>query len=123
MNNPHESKLWAGYFLVMCAVVVLDALFGDHGIASVVNTILSGVSLVGLWGYISKKALGSPAVWRLMLAFQVLGTAVLLVVALAAHAPVWVPAIGFAFAFPLLLALYRYAFRSRAIWATSSAES
>ncbi|MFO1474274.1 MAG: hypothetical protein U1F20_07090 [Lysobacterales bacterium] len=116
MYSPQNSKLWAGYFLLLCAFFVLGLLAGTHNLISLINNILTGISLVGLWGYLSQKAIGSRLMWAAMLVMQSLGVIATLLMLLASDMPLAFSIFASAFTFPLLLALFRYVFRSPNIW-------
>ncbi len=75
MSDPQNSKLWAAYFALMCVVFVAGLLFGSKSVVSLINSVLTGISLVGLWGYISQKAIGNRVTWAVMFVVQVLGAA------------------------------------------------
>ena len=122
MQSPQDSKLWAGYFLLLCAFFVLGLLAGSHSLVSLINSILTGISLVGLWGYVSQKAIGSRLVWATMLVMQSFSWIATLLVLLALDAPVALTIFVSAFTCPLLLALFRYAFRSPNLWSAKAAE-
>lgn len=116
MSNPQNSKLWAGYFLLLCVTSVLGLLVGLHSLISLVNSILTGISLVGLWGYLSQKRIGSRLIWATMFLIQAVGAIAVLLRPFFSDLPIVFGAVIFAFTFPLLLALFRYAFRSPSIW-------
>ena len=51
--SPQNSKLWALISLLLCVFFVLGLLAGTHNLISLINNILTGISLVG--GVISAK--------------------------------------------------------------------
>ena len=122
MSNPQDSKLWAAYFLLMCICFVFGLFFGAKNIASLVNSVLTGVSLIGVWGYISQKAIGSKVIWAVMFVLQLLGAiATLLMLFTSSQLPVGILLFGVTLTLPLLIGLFRYAFRSNGIWLSSVA--
>jgi hypothetical protein len=123
MSNPQKSKAWAAYFLLMCVVFVLGLFSGTQSVASLVNSILTGVSLIGLWGYMSQEAIGPRAVWAVLFFAQVLGVVATSLLLFFSSLPAAIPVIAAALTLPLLVALFRYAFRSRNIWPAGTAEA
>lgn len=116
MGNPQDSKSWAGYFLLLCVTFVLGLFLGSHGPVTLINSILTGIGLVGLWGYLSQKAIGWRLFWAVMFVMQSLGTLAVLLLPLVSDLPLVLVVIVFVLTSPLLLALFRYAFRSPHIW-------
>ena len=121
MGNPQDSKLWAGYFLLLCVAFALGLFVGSHGPVTLINSILTGISLVGLWGYLSQKAIGWRFVWAAMFVVQSLGAFAVLLLPFVSDLPAILVVIVFVFTCPLLLALFRYAFRSPGIWLQEAA--
>jgi hypothetical protein len=96
--------------------------FGTKNIASFVNSVLTGVSLIGVWGYISQKAIGSRVIWAVMFVVQLLGAvATLLMLFTSNQMPLAILLFVVALTLPLLIGLFRYAFRSNGIWLSSGA--
>jgi hypothetical protein len=122
MSNPQDSKPWAAYFVLMCIFFVVGLFFGTKNIASFVNSVLTGVSLIGVWGYISQKAIGSRVIWAVMFVVQLLGAvATLLMLFTSNQMPLAILLFVVALTLPLLIGLFRYAFRSNGIWLSSGA--
>ena len=116
-SDPRESKLWATYFFLLFALCVLEILFGRKDPASLVNDVLTGLCLVGLWGYISQKPIGSQTAWIVMFFLQIAGLIFTWVVSTAARVPIAISLGATILVVPLLYALYRYGFRSAGLWA------
>jgi len=121
-TNSHIWKnLWWAYFILL-ALVLVRSLFSIHSSLDAVSAVFNGLGLIGLWGYLRGVAIGWRMLWSIYLAlfvismiFGIAGTALF-----AAKSGSVVSYSMFValilLAIPQCLALWRYAFRSRAIW-------
>lgn len=123
-GNHNPSTAWWLYFALMLALVVLSLLSGPASPLDVVFGIVNAVALAGLWGYIRQVAVGSCMFWAGYFVLSVLLNLASLLVNIATAEGSGVPfaiiALSAALVLPLHIALWRYAFCSRAAWAQAS---
>ena len=127
--------LWKLYFGVMTLFIVgcfIGMLFGKpqdvYPIADNIGLSVWMVQLIGLFGYVFRKPLLTVAIWRALFPVFVLNLVAAVIISvyrLSLLQPISflsafiVMVICFVVPFfPLLLANYRYAFRSQNIWST-----
>jgi hypothetical protein len=115
------QNLWWAYF-VLLVLVFVRSLFNIHSPPDVIWTIFDGFGLVGLWGYLRCMAIGLRAFWAIYLALLMIQVicAVAGIALFAAKSDTVMSyamlAALFLLAIPQCFAIWRYAFRSRAIW-------
>jgi hypothetical protein len=121
-TNSHTwQNLWWAYF-VLLALVFVRSLFGIHSPLDVFSAIFDGFGLVGLWGYLRGTAIGWRMFWAIYFALLVVqvicgvGGIALFAVQSGTVMSYAMLAALILLVIPQCLALWRYAFRSRAIW-------
>ena len=120
-NSRTWQSLWWAYFFLL-ALIFVRSLFNIHSPLDMLAAILDGFGLVGLWGYLRGIAIGWRVFWGIYLALflielacGVAGTA-LFAAKSGAVMPYLLVIALLLLAAPQCLALWRYAFRSGAIW-------
>lgn len=138
-HDPRPSPLWWGYLAlvaVMAALNLADLVtqgsFGSFGAMLLSAALLShdAICIAGLYAYIRAIPLFVPAVWRVMLTLMIAR----MLVVVSFLAPNLVPwegsgeqyialggLAGLIFWTPMLIVLWRLAFRSRHVWDTAPA--
>lgn len=119
--SEKKSKWWSVYFSLMSLAFVASLLLGNHPPIRFLTYIFNGLGLVGLWGYISDKALGWRVFWIVYLVFSIALAALNFVPSLwdgLQHDLPWLSLLLVAvlIQLPGWIALWRYAFRSPHIW-------
>ena len=115
------QNLWWAYF-VLLALVFVRSLFDIHSPLDAFSAIFDGFGLVGLWGYLRRITIGWRMFWVIylvLLAVQVACGVAGIALYAAKSGTVTSYAMLAALilvVIPQCLALWRYAFRSRAIW-------
>jgi hypothetical protein len=124
MDPEKKQFAWWYYFWLLVVFAVLSPLLFE-GLEDWLYWLVSLVPLAGLWGYLKRRPLGHRYFWAAYFVLSILNIAYG-VVLLAQLPSDWRMASAAAFvvcyvlAFPLLLALWRYSFRSPGIWRTSA---
>lgn len=122
------SWLWWAYFSLRSVGFFVSSIMGPGSVVGFVLTLMSGFSLVGLWGYLTSTAIGWRTFWRTYFAIS-LTLAVLVYVWLGWGAVtntegsgLFLALIGLWWA-PEYIALRRYAFESDTLWAAGNASA
>ena len=109
------------YFMLAAVVFVISLVTGTHSPLRLLMFIFNGFGLIGLWGYLSDKAIG----WR---SFWAVYACLMLLAATTVYGPdlwhglrhdaglVMVLLASAIFTVPEWVAVWRYAFRSPHIW-------
>ncbi|WP_440224202.1 hypothetical protein ACQQ2N_03045 [Dokdonella sp. MW10] len=124
-----QSGWWMVYLFLMLVLSVAGIVSGVDSPAALLMSIVNGYAIVGLWGWLSQKAIGWRSVWCGYAFFLMAGgfafTAMLLWVASHERDPAYavIALASVILSAPLWWAIWRYAFRSPAIWSESSAHS
>lgn len=120
---PHSA--WWLYVVLLCGISALSLMTGPSSPLEFALGMFNLFALAGLWGYIRQVAVGWQPVWAAYFVLSLMLGAVPLVLMLIDPGPSLglVVALGFssALVLPLYLALWRYAFRSPAVWAPDAA--
>ena len=124
MTSKHVG--WWCYFWLFAANLAVSPFLTPLDPQGFVSLLLGIVALLGLWGYLRSRPIGHRHMWAIL--FLVL----LLVMGYYVTRPFFVgvqhlagvifgAAVGILFSVPLLLALWRYSFRSPEIWRHATA--
>jgi len=122
MGGTASRTAWWLYFGLLALHVATAPLLERLDPIGWASLVLSGAGLLGLWGYLRKRAIGRRPVWIVYLVALLLSIAhdmtVSFLTLMSGWSVAWVVeiAIGLAFNFPLLWASWRYAFCSPEIW-------
>ena len=54
---------WTAYFCLMCLAWALGLVFGNHSPVDILNSVLFGLGLVGLWSYLDARRIGWRPFW------------------------------------------------------------
>ena len=116
-----KSGWWLAYFGLVSLAFIGSLILGPHSPIRLLSYVFDGFSLVGLWGYISGKAIGWRQFWAIYLVLSVAEFSMALVPSLwdgLQHDFAWVVLglIAALIQFPCWLAIWRYAFRSPHVW-------
>ncbi|KAF1716503.1 hypothetical protein CSC74_11845 [Pseudoxanthomonas yeongjuensis] len=117
---------WWLYFWILALSNVVSIFLDPPDLADWILLIFSGIALAGLWGYLRNQAIGNRLFWAAFFGVSVLVTAYCLVRPFFLNPEfrglvLGAALIGLALSAPLLLALWRYAFRSSNLWDSSRA--
>lgn len=129
VDNSEKSAWWWAYFLAFSLMLVAAVFLGSHTPLDVLNTLVSGLGLVGLWGYVRNVAIGWRKFWagcfllNLLFFLHFLGGSAWLAWEQSNAFPILLALVVGAFCFPLLLANFLYAFRSDLVWSRQPAEA
>lgn len=125
-----ESRIWKifwwSYFAVL-AITTVSSWFGIRSVSEVLLAVVDGYALVGLWGYLRQVSIGWRKFWvvyfALFTAYAVYGIGQFAWLAWQSHAAMYYAmTVGAVLLIaPQYWALWRYAFRSTAIWQTTQA--
>ena len=124
MGHSKKQSAWWYYFWLVVLSNVASIFLDPPDLEGWAHLLLSGVALLGLWGYLRDRALGHHVFWGAFICISLSVVVYYLVRALFLGSELRTIAIGGAvigltLGFPLLLALWRYAFRSPHIWRVS----
>ena len=120
-TQADKSGWWVAYFIIIVVLAFLGVVFGTHSPLSLLSSIFNAFGLVGLWGYLSDKAVGWRLLWVTYVCVMFFGVLVGFLPAAwhgaTADAELLVLVLVVAaFSAPLWWANWRYAFRSPHIW-------
>ena len=120
-SQPDKSGWWVVYVIVLVLLWIAGLIFGSHSPVTLLTSIFNAFGLVGLWGYLTDKAIG----WR---QFWVAYTCLMFLSAAIGLGPgLWygirndfglfaILSIAVVFSLPQWWAVWRYAFRSPHVW-------
>lgn len=123
-NQPHAG--WWLYFWLLVVSNVASIFLDPPDPEDWMLLLLSGIGLLGLWGYLQERALGHRLFWVAFFGLGVLSIAYYLTQPFLLD-PAWRgvvlggAVVGLVVSAPLLVALWRYAFRSPGIWGSAHA--
>lgn len=122
MDRGEKQFVWWYYFWFLVMLSAIFQLFGPLDPADWASWVFDIIGLIGLWAYLRRRPIISRHLWSAYFLVAV-ATALYYTVTFFAKGTefralfVGVYAVAMAAGFPLLLALWRYAFRSPDVWA------
>jgi len=121
MSLQRAYRLLAVFYSLLLLIGAIALLAGGGTPLAMVHLVVGLLAVAGLWGYILKRGVMGPRMWRPLAAVLALGAAaqlfVLLSVSLDGVTITWMLTSA-VFALLLVVILYRYGDRDQAIWAT-----
>jgi hypothetical protein len=120
-SQTDKSAWWGAYFIALVLLSIAGLIFGSHSPVTLLTSIFNAFGLVGLWGYLSDKAIGWRQFWVAYACLMFLSAAIGLGPGLlhgirndlGLFAILFIAAV---FSLPQWWAVWRYAFRSPHIW-------
>jgi len=117
---------WWLYFWFIVANLVAIPLVGSFDSSAALAFAFCVISLVGLWGYLKERPIGNRFVWGAVFVSLAICVGYFAVRPFISETPyrTWAfygAAAGTVLSIPLLLAIWRYSFRSPNIWRRSTA--
>ena len=115
------TSLWWAYFLLIL-LTTISSWFRIHTVLDAALAVFNGYGLVGLWGYLRRKAIGWRKFWVtyfvLFLIAAIYSLGLVTWAALLSHTAMlyYVAVAAILLCIPQCLALWCYGFRSSSIW-------
>lgn len=126
MDRDKRQFAWWYYFWFLVVLAAISPFFGQLDLTGWALWAFDLVGLIGLWAYLRRRPIVSRYLWSAYFLFAVAATLYYSIAIFAGGSEffafiVGVSAIALAVSFPLLLALWRYAFCSPDVWADAGA--